>query len=89
MCQYGGRGGGVCGVKVSNNSRIYIRSEEAIRNYSGTLGPNLQNPNEVERKLFEQSRNGVSNILSGALSEKLRPRCDIAHQYYHAFCSVL
>lgn len=45
--------------------------EEAIRNYSGTPSPNLQNSTEVERKLFEQSRNGVSNIFALLAAEAL------------------
>ena len=34
--------------------------EEAIRNYPGTPQPNLQNPSEVEKKIFDQSKSGVS-----------------------------
>lgn len=35
--------------------------EEAIRNYSGSQQASLQNPTEVENKIFEQSRSKVSD----------------------------
>ena len=37
--------------------------EEAIRNYSGTPQAGLQNPTEVENRLYEQSRSKVSDLF--------------------------